>query len=160
MIEKNQMVRNYLQTQMDTRLVDSIIDRSSEIGYNHTAGEDTDSLDTALLEEFKNQVKAWWEIDTSIKRLQIAVRERKKAQTVLSEAILRFMQENNIEDLNTRDGMLRYKSSYVKAPLSQKAIKQKLIEQFNHDERAKEAITRVFEDRNKIEKVSLRRMHL
>jgi hypothetical protein len=154
MNDRNQMVRNFIQSQMDHQLVNSIVDNASDAGYQQ------DGIDEALLEEFKNQVKAWCEIDTSIKRLQIAVRERKRAQEVLTNTILQFMQDNNIEDLNTKEGILRCKASYVKAPLSQKTIKTRLIEQLGSDAKALDTINKVFEDREKVEKVSLRRLRL
>jgi hypothetical protein len=154
MNDRNQMVRNFIQSQMDHQLVNSIVDTASDAGYQQ------DGIDEALLEEFKNQVKAWCEIDTSIKRLQIAVRERKRAQEVLTNTILQFMQDNNIEDLNTKEGILRCKASYVKAPLSQKTIKTRLIEQLGSDAKALDTINKVFEDREKVEKVSLRRLRL
>lgn len=118
-----------------------------------------DGLDNALLEEFKQQVKVWWELDTAIKRLQIAVRERKKAQAVMNAKILDFMQRYRVEDLNTKEGVLRYRTAYVKAPLSQKNIREKLTEYFNRDPNALNILKKVFEDREQVEKVSLRRIN-
>jgi hypothetical protein len=118
-----------------------------------------EGLDNALLEEFKQQVKVWWELDTAIKRLQIAVRERKKAQAVMNAKILDFMQRYRVEDLNTKEGVLRYRTAYVKAPLSQKNIREKLTEYFNRDPNALNILKKVFEDREQVEKVSLRRIN-
>jgi hypothetical protein len=119
-----------------------------------------DGIDELLLEEFKNQVKVWWELDTNIKRLQNALREYKKKQSVMSGKILEFMQRYNIEDLNTKYGVLRCKQTYVKAPLSQKTVKEKLFEHFSSDPRAVELLKQIFEERDKKEKVSLRRLGL
>jgi len=134
----------------DYNLINSIVEQ-------HQSAE---SIDNALLEDFKNQVKIWWELDTAIKRLQIAVRERKKAQNVMNSKILDFMRRHNIEDLNTKDGVLRYKATYVKAPLSQKGIKDKLSEYFERDPNAMNILRKVFEERDKVEKVTLRRIKM
>jgi len=135
----------------DYNLINSIVEQQSA---------SAESIDNALLEDFKNQVKIWWELDTAIKRLQIAVRERKKAQNVMNAKILDFMRRHNIEDLNTKDGVLRYKATYVKAPLSQRNIKEKLSEYFERDPNAMNILRKVFEERDKVEKVTLRRIKM
>ena len=135
----------------DYNLINSIVEQQAS---------SAESIDNALLEDFKNQVKIWWELDTAIKRLQIAVRERKKAQNVMNAKILDFMRRHNIEDLNTKDGVLRYKATYVKAPLSQRNIKEKLSEYFERDPNAMNILRKVFEERDKVEKVTLRRIKM
>lgn len=139
----------------DPSLINSIVEHPDNARNQARLME---GLDNALLEEFKNQVKVWWELDTAIKRLQIAVRERKKAQSVMNAKILDFMKKYSVEDLNTKDGVLRYKTAYVKAPLSQKSIKDKLTEYFNRDPAALTILKKVFDEREKVEKVSLRRV--
>jgi hypothetical protein len=136
-------------------MVDNLINSIVEHGG---AGTSLDTLDAALLEEFKQQVKLWCELDTAIKRLQNAIRERKKAQDVMKTKILDFMQRYRVEDLNTRDGVVRYKTAYVKAPLSQRNIRDKLTEYFTNDPAALTIIKKVFDDREQVEKVSLRRI--
>lgn len=116
-------------------------------------------IDEKIFEEFKTNVKTWMDIDTQIKRLQAAIALRKKMQTELNDKILRFMSDHNIEDLNTRDGVLRYKTSNVKAPLSQKAIKEKISEKFKDTPDVIEKILNVFEDRELKSRSSLRRLN-
>jgi hypothetical protein len=137
----------------DSNLINSIVAHPDQRHQNVMEG-----LDSALLEEFKNQVKIWWELDTAIKRLQIAVRERKKAQAVMNAKILDFMKRHSVEDLNTKDGVLRYKTSYVKAPLSQKSIREKLSEYFNRDPNALNIVKKVFDEREQVQRESLRRI--
>jgi hypothetical protein len=142
------------------RITDHLV---SQIVDPHEADESSalmDGVDHVLLEEFKNQVKMWWELDTAVKRLQAAIKERKKMQLHLNDKILNFMKQYNIEDLNTKDGVLRYKTSFVKTPLSQKTIKTKLCEFFERDEHAKEIVRKIFEEREKVQKVSLRRINI
>jgi hypothetical protein len=70
------------------------------------------------------------------------------------------MSKFNIEDLNTKDGIIRYRKTFVKEPLSQKTIKNKLEELFKDDQENFEKIEKIFTDREKIEKMSLRRLKL
>ena len=58
----------------------------------------------------------------------------------------------NIEDLNTKDGIIRYRKTFVKEPLSQKTIKTKLEELFKDDVENFEKISKIFTDREKVEK--------
>ena len=97
---------------------------------------------------------------SAFKRLQVAIRERRTAQNHITEKVLDFMKRHNIEDLNTKEGVLRYRTAVVKAPLSQKSIKTRLSEFFERDPNAMNYIKKIFEDREKVEKVSLRRLKL
>jgi hypothetical protein len=155
----NQLLRKYLTQQAETdasqALVQEVMNRDGP-----DEGAIVEHIDKALLEEFKQQVKLWWDLDTAVKRLQQAAKERKKVQEKLSAKILQFMQRHNIEDLNTKDGVLRYKSTYVKAPVSTKDLKEKLSTHFSDNTTALEIIKRTFDDREKVEKVSLRRVKL
>lgn len=71
------------------------------------------------------------------------------------------MGKYNIEDLNTKNGTLRYKVTQVKPKEKVQNIKEKLMNFFEHDrETGKKVLEAVFheEDKTKIEKVSLRRL--
>ena len=155
----NQLLRKYLNQQAETdasqALVQEVMNRDGP-----DEGAIVEHIDKALLEEFKQQVKLWWDLDTAVKRLQQAAKERKKVQIKLSAKILEFMQRHNIEDLNTKDGVLRYKSTYVKAPVSTKDLKEKLSTHFSENTTALDIIKKTFDDREKVEKVSLRRVKL
>lgn len=155
----NQLLRKYLNQQVETdasqALVQEVMNRDGP-----DEGAIVEHIDKALLEEFKQQVKLWWDLDTAVKRLQQAAKERKKVQLKLSAKILEFMQRHNIEDLNTKDGVLRYKSTYVKAPVSAKDLKEKLTTHFSENTTALDIIKKTFDDREKVEKVSLRRVKL
>ena len=66
----------------------------------------------------------------------------------------------NIEDLNTKEGIIRYKKTFVKEPLTQKMIKEKLNELFKDSDTHLEKINEIFTNRNKVEKTSLRRLKI
>ena len=140
----------------DNEVVDSII--QSDLDAPSVSQELIPGITPEELQEFKNQVKTWLDLDVVIKRLQIAIKERKKIQVVLNEKILKFMILHSIEDLNTKSGTIRYKSSKVKAPLSQKSIKMKLTETFDGNTKIIEKINKVFDDRETKEKQTLRKL--
>ena len=114
-----------------------------------------ESMNEHLLVEFKKNVKLWLELDNQIKRLNIAIKERKKKKNKLNDNILEFMEKYNIEDLNTKEGLIKFKKTFVKTPLSQKIIKEKLGEIFENDDNKLEKVNKIFTDRKKIEKTRL-----
>jgi hypothetical protein len=115
--------------------------------------------DDALLQDFKTDVRTWLELDSTIKRLQSALKDRREAKRQLTERILQFMAEHNIEDLNTKDGRLRYKVTYVRAPLTHVAIRDKLFAYFESNQNAAESLVSVlFGQRERKERSCLRRL--
>ena len=117
--------------------------------------------DNLSLEEFKHQVKMWIEIDNQIKHINQTIKEKKTIQKHLTEKILGFMSRYNIEDLNTKDGKLRYKITHTKPTVKKNEIKDKLLNYFEHDkDMGKKVVSAVFEpdETAKVEKVSLRRL--
>ena len=139
-------------------MINNIVD--NEIAIDSSSKEMTESMNEALLEEFKNNVKQWIKLDNQLKRLAAASKERRKKKDEINLSILEFMSKFNIEDLNTKDGIIRYRKTFVKEPLSQKTIKNKLEELFKDDQENFEKIEKIFTDREKIEKMSLRRLKL
>ena len=139
-------------------MINNIVD--NEIAIDSSSNEMTKSIEEALLEEFKDNVKAWLDLDNQLKRLSAASKERRKKKNDINLKILEFMSKFDIEDLNTKDGIIRYRKTFVKEPLSQKTIKTKLEELFKDDTENFEKIAKIFTDREKIEKTSLRRLKL
>jgi len=139
-------------------MIDNIVD--NDIAIDGTSQAMTESMNEALLEEFKSHVKDWLELDNQLKRLAAAAKERRKKKNDINLKILEFMGRFNIEDLNTKEGIIRYRKTYVKEPLSQKTIKTKLEELFKDDLDIFEKVQKIFTERGKIEKTSLRRLKL
>ena len=112
--------------------------------------------DSVALEEFKNQVKIWMELENSIKQLQQLQRERKTFKNQLTEKILGFMARYNIDDLNTKDGRLLYKMSYVKKPLTRTTIRQRVESALSNAVPDKcTAITSIVFNQDRAQKASL-----
>lgn len=139
-------------------MINNIVD--NDIAIDNTTNQMTESMNEALLEEFKDNVKQWLDLDNQLKRLAAASKERRKKKNDINLRILEFMGKFNIEDLNTKDGIIRYRKTFVKEPLSQKTIKAKLEELFKDDQDNFEKIAKIFTDREKIERASLRRLKL
>jgi seryl-tRNA synthetase len=160
----SQNIENPNQSNADNSIVQNILSNDVALigGNNSTSIEDemNNSLNEHLLEEFKKNVKNWLKLDNDIKRVQLALKGLKEKKNSINEEILNFMKKFNIEDLNTKDGVIRYKTTYIKEPLSQKTIKNKLQEMFENQPEIYEKIEGIFTNRGKIEKNSLRRVNL
>ena len=115
--------------------------------------------DAAILDEFKNHVRAWIEIDNVVRKLQSAIKERNDLKKQLTEKILRFMSKFNIEDLNTKDGSkLRYKTSKSTTAPSKTQIKERLMQYYGTVSNIDELTEKVFE-KSQRDTVSLRRLN-
>jgi len=139
---KNQIINSYLSQQM-------MAEECREI-------QPIDVPSPNELEEFKNCVKIWITVDNNIKKLQATVKEQNGMKKEVSKKILSFMSRFNIEDLNTKEGKLRYKVTQVKAPLSQAGIKEKIVQNYQQGMAVEDLTSKVFERPN-VAKHSLRR---
>ena len=118
-----------------------------------------DSPSTEELDQFKNKVRSWMEIDNTVKKLRGVIRERNTAKVDLTREILDFMGKFNIEDLNTKEGKLRYKVSNVKEPVTRQTLKDKLIQNYSPEMNAEDLAKLVFDSpRGTVEKHTLRRL--
>lgn len=114
-------------------------------------------LDEITLEDFKNYVKKWLELDAYLKKAMEVVKEKKKQRNKLAEVITRFMCKYNIEDLNTKEGRIRCKTSYIREPVTQKVIKAKMTELLPE---RKDIVTKIYDERPKHERLSLKRLKI
>lgn len=166
-----QAIRNFINQQQRSQLVPHINPPAeSSINYEnihihgnnpHTFYEQNSSTNTEL-EEFKNQVKIWMRLDNEIKEftkqikmLNIEIKQRKKYIENLTPFILSYMNSNEIEELNSKDGRLQCKVSMIKPPLSQKDLKLKLYSHFPNNS---DDLDKIFKEREKVEKKVLKRL--
>ena len=155
---KDQLLASYLKQQQTARTEHNDDDEYDE------DGEDDDGNMVAIpsnedLEDFKNKVRMWLEYDNTVIKLKQALKERKKAQDALTGKIGEFMSKYNIEDLNTKQGKLRCRIIDVKAPLTQKQIKERLTETLTSgDKQPNEVVNDVFKREGTIQKIVLRRL--
>ena len=167
---KNTLINNYLQDQL--RCSNGDEDNSGNggngvgnVGGGNNTGNNTKTLcnivempDNNSLEQFKNQVRSWVEIDNNVKALKQAIKDRNVVKKDLTEKILRFMIKFNIEDLNTKDGSkLRYKVNQVTKNPTAKDIKKRLVENYHKVNNAEDLSNTIFIC-NKVDKPTLRRL--
>jgi hypothetical protein len=132
-----------------------------------TSGDESNALvlselpDNITIEEFTNIAKKWIEMDNWLKKYQEMAKQKRKQKDKLTQVITHYMTKYNIEDLNTTEGKICCKVRQVKSGVNQKVVKQKITEIFKDNEETCNAIiSRIFEDRDKVEKVSLRRIKI
>jgi len=170
---KQELVREYLNQQADNVFLDRLLDpealqihRSVSASDISVRGdEEVEDRDDAEFEQFKAIVKFYSktdnemkEIRSKIKLLNQEVKKRKEKLEKLSASIMNFMHQNEIDELNSKQGIIRYKTSVVKAPLTTKKIKEELYERLEPYPQAKAILDKVFEERDKVEKKSLSRI--
>ena len=139
-----------------SNLAENILNNDVAIEENQM----TESMNELMLEEFKKNVQDWMTLDNQLKRLAAAAKGVRTKKKNLNEKILDFMARYNIEDLNTKEGVIRYKKTFVKESLTQKIIKDKLNEIFKDSQENLDKVNDIFTNRGKVEKTSLRRLKL
>lgn len=130
---------------IDNNLIDNII-----LNKNEPTEEEMDT--------FKNLVSDWFKYDDQIRKLKIAIRERKTLQQVLNNKIEDFMFKYNYNDLNTKDGRLKANVRNVHKPVNIKDIKD--IINSNKHLTGEELFNKIFnkEERPLVVKKSIRRI--
>ena len=83
------------------------------------------------LESLKSMVNDWFKYDDQIRKLQIAIKERKVHQKALNNKIENFMFQYKYKDLNTQHGKIKANERKVKVPVKMSEIKEKILK-LNH----------------------------
>lgn len=169
MSDKAALFKEYLSQQADNVFINGLLDpnniqmHSSRIPIANEQ-QQVDEQDEDF-EQFKAIVKYYIKTDNEIKDIKSKVKllnsESKKRQKILesiSPTIMDFMSKNDIDELNSKDGIIKYKKSLVKSPLTQKMLKEQLYEKFGNAEDLKKALDKIFKEREKVEKQSLKRI--
>lgn len=116
--------------------VDNIID---DIINNNRIEPSDEELDN-----FKNLVNDWFKYDDQIRKLVIAIKERKNYQRALNSKIQEFMFKYQYNDLNTQHGCIKANVREVKAPLKINEIKDKILK--NPDISGEQLFKLIFEE--------------
>jgi hypothetical protein len=129
--------------QIDDNLIEDIIDKP----------EPTEEE----LENFKNLVNDWFKYDDQIRKLIIAIKERKNYKKVLNNKIQDFMFTYKYNDLNTQHGRIKANIKEAKVPIKVNEIKDKIIQY--KDLSGEELLNQIFnEERPKILKKNITRI--
>ena len=108
-------------------------------------------------DQLKTDVKSYLEIDDQIKALNKAVAERRKQKKKLSETILQTMKKFEIDNMNTKNGRLIYNVKTNLKPLNKKNLLTGLNLYFKDEDKSTEVSKIVLSNREKVEKISLKR---
>lgn len=166
-MDRNALLGSYLKQQSSIVYATGAQKAPSEVSVPASTSKSTTQelvhvdQDSLTLDEFKEYVKKYIEIDTWLKKAQDVTKEKKKQKKLLSDIIMKFMIKYDIEDLNCKTGKIRCKVKQVKQPISQKVIKEKITDYFKDKQTTgADIIEKVFNDRPVIEKVSLRHLKI
>jgi hypothetical protein len=127
----------------NTSFVDNILDSNLE-----PTSEELDTL--------KGLVSEWFKFDDQIRKLQIAIKERKVHQKALNNKIEKFMFDYKYKDLNTQHGRIKANERKVKVPVKMSEIKQKILE--FKDLSGEELLNEIFSDRPTVIKKNIKRV--
>ena len=112
-----------------------------------------------LKTKLKEAVNQYLEIDNQIITLQKAIKERRKKKEELSKVILHTMKNNDIDQMNLKGDRLIYQVSEYKTPINKNYLNSVLNKYFNNNEdKANDLIEEIFNNREKVEKVRLKRV--
>jgi hypothetical protein len=126
-----------------SEFVNNILDNNPE--------PSSDELDT-----LKTLVSEWFKFDDQIRKLQIAIKERKVHQKALNNKIEKFMFDYKYKDLNTQHGRIKANERKVKVPVKMSEIKQKILEY--KDLSGEDLLKEIFSDRPTVVKKNIRRV--
>jgi hypothetical protein len=79
------------------------------------------------LDSFKNLVNDWFKYDDQIRKLDIAIKERRSYQKALNSKIQEFMFKYQYNDLNTQHGRIKSNVREVKVPIKVTEIREKIL---------------------------------
>lgn len=109
--------------------------------------------------QFKQQVGEWIKIDDQIRKLSVALRERRTHQRALGKKIQEFMINHKYDNLDTRHGLIQSNVKEVAQPIKLTDVRTKIEELNDNEQLTKEQIIeRFFEgERPTVKKQSLSR---
>ena len=107
---------------------------------------------------FRERVKKYIVYDDDIKKLEKIIKEKKKEKKQITDGIIDFMSNYNIEDLSTENGKLKRSISFIKKPINKETIQKKLSEYLKNSDKANEATLYIFNNREKDKKIRLKRI--
>jgi hypothetical protein len=107
---------------------------------------------------FKNNVKEWMILDDDILTLQKAIKERKNKKNELTPKIQEFMNSNEINDLNTNNGKLKFTKSVCTKPLNKQFLISRWGDFFKDFTKGEKAASFILDNRDKEEKFKLKRV--
>lgn len=137
---------------------DHDIDGAMDLGPLHDESTFPEQPSDEDLAEFKHEVSEWLKLDEQIKKLNIAVRERRVHQRALAAKVSAFMERYGYDNLVTQHGRIKASVRQVRQPLRVADLRAKILELGSDHVRPEEIVQRIFDaDRPVVVKQSLRR---
>lgn len=127
-------------------------DSASQVG----GGESVTTND----DMFSDAVKRWFQLDDEIKALGRAARIRRKEKKDITSRIVEIMEEAEVDNVKGRDGMLSVTRTTAKVPLTKENIRKTLAKRFTNPQQVEELVSLLTDERDKVERVNLRRKKL
>lgn len=125
---------------------------------NHEENEKIFDEDDPYFIEFKQNVKEWMTLDDDIVTLQSAIKDRRKMKDEITPKIMDFMAKFEINDLNTKNGKLKYTKNLYTKPLNKQFLMARLSDYFKDYNKGEKMAQFILENREKEEKFKLRRV--
>lgn len=111
------------------------------------------------IEQFKQQVSEWIKIDDQIRKLSIALRERRTHQKALGKKVQEFMIQHKYSNIDTKHGLIKSNCIDTPVPVKLTEVRTK-VDQLDDSVKLskKEIIEKFFEgERPTVKKQSLLR---
>ena len=122
-----------------------------------TSNEDLDISKTDVeFNDFKENAINYFVYDDEIKKLTKKAKELRKKKLDCTKQLLEYMGDNDIKNINTDNGKLKYVMTKQKEKMNNAYIKKKLAAYFNSDEKALDCF-KFIDKRGKIDVPKLRR---
>ena len=110
------------------------------------------------MDDLRAQMAQWVKIDDQMRKLNVAMRERRTQQRALSSVIQAFMIKYKYDVLNTAGGpQIKTTVRKVKAPVRLAQVRQKLMDLKGENEGG-ELVKKIFDERQVVERTSIRRI--
>jgi hypothetical protein len=126
---------------------------------NISASDDEDAPEETqfLKNEFSANVREYIVLEEQVARLNKAVRERRTKLKEISNSIMKTMEQNDINHINIKNGVLVHNSKETFKGLNKKSLQNGLTIYFNENkEQAEEATSTVMNSREKVVKKTLK----
>jgi hypothetical protein len=164
----NKNLTNIKQSQLYQQYDNQIIkqtqntyDDDEDEKINNEEDYDTDNIFSDNNEEFilfKKNVREWLLIDDDIMKLQNAIKDRRKKKNDLTPKIMSFMNNYQINDLNTQNGKLKFSKTQHTKPINKQFLMAKISDYFKDMNKGEKIANYILDNRDKEERMNLRRI--
>lgn len=110
------------------------------------------------MEAFKKTVSNFIRTDRKIAELSKQLKALRAENAESKAEICKFMGDRDLEDLQTREMRLKLKTGNVKPPLKKAELHERVAEYLGGEDKAEDFFEKVYNDRESVQKTSLRRL--